>query len=266
MLKNIKIIFIDIDGTLSNDNGEFTEFSKNIIKKTVEQGKYVVLCSGRANSDVIQKSNTINASSVVISSNGTMIFDYKQNKKIFESKINPNAVKEFWNLTKYDNVNVTLNSTFNRFKSRNSTKDGKIIQTLDEIDDNITQIVIDTKSDKVVENIKTIVSKYKNLEIKNLINQILNDPKIYEPGFELDISNKNSNKGVAINLLLQYLNFSKENSICFGDSMNDYQMFESSGFSVAMENASKELKAKANYVTFSNNDDGVARFIEKYII
>ena len=266
MLKKIKIIFIDIDGTLATDNGEFTEYTKNIIKKAVLKGKYVILCSGRANSDVIEKSKIVNASPIVISGNGTMIFDYKQNKKIFESKINLNAVEDFLNLTKNNELNVTLNSTFNRFKSKNSKKEGKIIQTLDEIDDNITQIVIDTRSEKVVENIKKIIAKYKDLEIKNLINQILNDPKIYEPGFELDIANKNSNKGTAIQLLLQHLNLPKESSICFGDRMNDYQMFECSGFSVAMENASEELKEKADYITFSNNADGVTRFIEEYII
>ena len=51
-IENIKVIFVDIDGTLTNDNKQISEFTKQIIKKVTENGIYVVLCSGRANAYV----------------------------------------------------------------------------------------------------------------------------------------------------------------------------------------------------------------------
>lgn len=266
MLSNIKIMFIDIDGTLAHDDENFSEYTKQILKKAISMNKIAVLCSGRSNSDIIPKSKSANASSIVISSNGSLIFDYEKNIKIYESPINNEAIKAIWELSKNNDINITFNSTRARFKSINSKKNGTIVTDLQQINDNITQIVLDTKSEKVVEKVKKLINSYPDLEIKNFINQILNSPKIFEEGFELDIANKESNKGNAINQLLKYLNLTKENAICFGDRMNDYEMFEMCGISVAMENASEGLKRKASYVTLSNNNDGVAKFIEKYIL
>ena len=61
-------------------------------------------------------------------------------------------------------------------------------------------------------------------------------------------------------------NIKKEESLCFGDYVNDLDMFDACGFKVAMENASAELKKKADFITLSNNNSGVAYFINKYII
>lgn len=266
MLNNIKIMFIDIDGTLAHDDGSFSEYTKEILKKAASINKIPVLCSGRSNSDIIAKSKSSNAGPIVISSNGSLIFDYEKNKKIYESSIDFEALKSIWDLSRDTDINITCNSTYTRFKSIHSKKDGIVVSDLNKINDNITQIVIDTKSEQSIEKIKKIVNTYNNLEIKNFINQILNDPKVFEEGFELDIANKESNKGNAINQLLKYLNLTKENAICFGDRMNDSEMFEMCGISVAMENASKDLKRKASYVTLSNNNDGVAKFIEKCIL
>lgn len=266
MFNDIKIMFIDIDGTLAHDDGNFSEYTKQILKKAISMNKIAVLCSGRSNSDIIPKSSSSNASSIIISSNGSLIFDYEKNIKVFESSINSEFLKSIWELSKTDEINITFNSTYTRYKTINSKKNGIIITDLEQINDNITQIVIDTKSEKSVEKIKNIINSYPDLEIKNFINQILNNPKIFEEGFELDIANKESNKGNAINHLLKYLNLTKENAICFGDRLNDAEMFEMCDVSVAVGNASEELKRKASYVTLSNNNDGVAKFIEKYIL
>jgi len=66
-----KIIFTDIDGTLTNSKREITNITKDIIKKIKEQGIYIILCSGRPNSYTIKKSIDSNASNIVISNNGS---------------------------------------------------------------------------------------------------------------------------------------------------------------------------------------------------
>ena len=77
-IENIKVIFVDIDGTLTNDNKQISEFTKQIIKKVTENGIYVVLCSGRANAYVCKYSKMSEASNYVISSNGAQIYDYEK--------------------------------------------------------------------------------------------------------------------------------------------------------------------------------------------
>ena len=75
---NYKAIFIDIDGTLRNDKKEISIRTKEIIKKFVEKGILIVICSGRQNKNVEQISIEASCSPYIITSNGAQVFDYEQ--------------------------------------------------------------------------------------------------------------------------------------------------------------------------------------------
>ena len=77
-----------------------------------------------------------------------------------------------------------------------------------------------------------------------------------------NIVNININKGDAVKLLLKKLNIDKKYSICFGDSINDFDMFDACGIKVAMGNALDSLKEKADYITESNDNDGITYFFK----
>ena len=94
----------------------------------------------------------------------------------------------------------------------------------------------------------------------NYVNKVVDGREYF-----INIAYNNVNKGNAINYFLEFIGAKKEESICFGDHFNDNEMFEVCGYKVAMENSSDELKLKADYITLSNNEDGVAHFIENYI-
>ena len=266
MLENIKIVFADLDGTAMNSEGRFSDYTKNVFKQLTDKGIYVVLCSGRANSDMMQKSKEACSSSIIISSNGSMVFDYKKNNKIYESTIDMSAIKDIWDFATSNDMNITLNGTYKRFKNESSKKIGVVISSLDEIDEEITQIVIDTKEFEKITYLRNLVQSYDDLEAKNYGTQIFNNFGPTDDGFEMDIVNKDNNKGLAVRKLLRYLQLSEDTALCFGDQANDNDMFEECGITVAMENGSKDLKAKANYVTSSNDNDGVAEFIENYLL
>lgn len=266
MLENIKIIFADLDGTSLNSNGKFSDYTKNTFKQALDKGIYIVLCSGRANSDMIEKSKDAGSSPIIISSNGAMVFDYKDNKKIYESYISDNIVDDIWLFCTSNDVNITLNGTYKRFKSEHSKKNGIVIKSTNEIDENITQIVVDTKEFEKITYLRNLLKSYEELDVKNFGSQIFNNFGSQENGFEIDIVNKGNSKGHAVRKLLQYLNLNESNALCFGDQMNDLEMFEECGITVAMNNGSKDLKAKANYITGSNDNDGVAEFIEEYLL
>ena len=83
----------------------------------------------------------------------------------------------------------------------------------------------------------------------------------------IDINKKGISKGKAIIKLTSELNIQLDEVICFGDSMNDKTMFDVLNNTVAMKNASENLKKIAKYTTeYTNDEDGVAKFIEKYIL
>lgn len=266
MLENIKIVFADLDGTAMNSESKFSDYTKNVFKQLTDKGIYVILCSGRSNSDMMQKCKESFASSIIISSNGSLVFDCNKNKKIYESSINAAVVKNIWDFATSNDMSITLNGTYKRFKNESSKKIGIVISSLDEIDEEITQIVIDTKEFEKITYLRNLIQSYDEIEAKNFGTQIFNNFSSTEDGFEMDIVNKGNNKGLAVRKLLRYLNLNDDNSLCFGDQMNDYDMFQECGITVAMENGADDLKVKANYVTSSNDNDGVAEFIEEYLL
>ena len=85
---NIKCIFIDIDGTLLDDKKNISDYTKNVIKQLKEKNIKVILISGRCMSEVIEISKKCNASSIIISDNGSVIYDYNA-KNIFLKKNKP---------------------------------------------------------------------------------------------------------------------------------------------------------------------------------
>ena len=112
---------------------------------------------------------------------------------------------------------------------------------------------------------KNLESKINNTNLK-VINKSFDYLNNVKDGYYFfDIVNGYVCKGNAINSLLKILNIKKENSICFGDSINDISMFNNVGISVAMGNSIDELKNIADYVTDTNDNDGISKFCNEYI-
>ena len=84
--------------------------------------------------------------------------------------------------------------------------------------------------------------------------------------FFLEFMNKKVNKGVGVELLAKHLNIKQEEIITMGDAGNDLHMIEYAGMGIAMGNATNDIKTIANYITESNNEDGVAKAIEKFVL
>lgn len=82
----------------------------------------------------------------------------------------------------------------------------------------------------------------------------------------LDITHPQASKGLFIDTLLSYLSVKREEVLTIGDGGNDLSMFKASGMSIAMGNASDELKKHATFVTESNEEDGFAKAVEKYVL
>jgi Cof subfamily protein (haloacid dehalogenase superfamily) len=82
----------------------------------------------------------------------------------------------------------------------------------------------------------------------------------------LDVTHPTANKGVVVERLASYFNIPVEQIATVGDQLNDVLMFEKSGLSIAMANASEAVQNRATYVTDSNEDDGFAKAIEGFIL
>lgn len=125
------------------------------------------------------------------------------------------------------------------------------------------QLVISNEDINVMKKLELYINNKTNLKVINKSFDYLNEVK--NRYYFFDIVNNNVSKGNAIKYLLKVLNINKENSICFGDSINDIEMFKSVGISVAMGNSIKEIKNIADYITDTNDNDGISKFFDKYL-
>lgn len=260
-LNNIKMIFLDIDGTLYNSKKQVTEYTKNILNTVAKEGIYVVLCSGRQCLEVCEISKSIGISKYVITCNGAFAYDYENDIDIFKSIMRKDDIKEIWKCCEKERMHLFLEGRKERYINF-EVKPHKYIKRnrIDEIQDKeILQVVIDNLKDEGIKNVKALLMNNEHIWPANYGPSYCGD-------YFFDINNKNTDKGIGIKELIKYLGIKKEDTIGFGDGVNDYAMFRECGTGVAMGNAKEELKRVADYVTLTNNEDGVAKFIEEYIL
>lgn len=266
-LDNIKIIFIDIDRTLLNDKGHITMKTRKSIKRVVDKGIYVVLTSGRNCSFCVDKSKRALASNIVISSNGAEIYDYGNKKMLYSNFIDKSKLEEIWEFCNKKEIGIIFNTTNDRYINKyligNDKYKTKLITSFKELNKvNVSQFVIVSDDyNKIYESKKKIKSL--DLDIA-YFSKSFEDDIIVKKG-SLDGINKNVSKGSGVSELLKILKLKKSNSLCFGDYLNDLDMFKACGYKVAMDNACQEIKDMADFVTLSNNKNGVAYFLDKYL-
>lgn len=263
---NVKCIFIDIDNTLTNNNKEVTNYTKKVLSKL---NIYKIICTGRDNLYAIQKSKDASCSSIVISDNGALIYDYNKDITIYENPITNNILNKIWDYSLNNNIDCVYNTKKSRykhfiFKDNNYIKHDTLINSLEEIIESVTQIVVSNKNYDTMIDFINYISNIKELKINNTnINKKISPNKSYY----CDINITEVSKGNAAKELIKYLNINNDDTMAIGDSENDISLFENVNFSIVMKNATEEMKKKGSIITeFTNDEDGLAKFIEKYII
>lgn len=265
IINNKKLILIDSDGTLRKSDGTITDRTLKAIYKNRLIGNKVVICTARPRYHTIEVMKSAHASEIVISSNGSEVYDVKNKKVLFNSFVDKDEVYNLIELAylndlrlvlaleDYDYVTKILRNDNQKLLNRNSYKE--------ELENkNIKQCMfIDSKLD-LLNKVKEEILKNKKLRIVDEKN--IND-SYYEDWF--CIGDVNSSKGSALLFLSDYLNIKQKNTIAIGNDKNDIPMFEVSGISVAVGNASDEIKNMVDHVTLSNDEDGVAIFLESLL-
>lgn len=265
----IKAIFIDIDGTLRNSERELSIKTINTIKKVTEKGILVILCSGRPRKYTEKVSRECFASKYIITSSGGNIFDYEQNKVIYINKMDKEAIIKLYEIANPADVRFIMNVGEGRVVNKVKHPDqeiklGEDIRSFVYNNDVVQCTIADSDFDKI-KNLIPKLEQVENVEIKNRHKSLLDIKFKDDKTIFCDIANIDCNKGTAIKKLLEILNIKKEEAIAIGDDNNDLSMFEQVGYKVAVANAIDIVKEKADEITLSNDDDGVAVFLEKLL-
>ena len=254
-----KIIALDMDGTLLNDDKIITEMTKKALQSAREKGVKVVLASGRPIDGLrryLEELGLVDDNEYVLSYNGCLVQETKSEKIISEKGLKGSDLHYIYNFSPTRGLITPKNSKYTEVEADINKIDINICD-FDEIskDESIIKIMLIDEPEVLDKAIAKLPK-----EVGEKYNLAKSTPYFFE------IINKESNKGLGLKALADYLNVDKDEIIAVGDAGNDLDMIEFAGLGVAMENGHSNVKEAANYITKSNNEDGIAEVVRKFIL
>lgn len=264
-----KLLAVDMDGTLLRDNKTISCTTLKAIQDAKNHGVKIVLSSGRYLNGIreyLKQLDILNEEEYAITLNGALIQETKSGKVLYDSPLSHDDVNYIYSIGNSLNLNVEL-------VSPDYFVINKVTQ-LFEVDSKINNIrfrIMDMNTiPKDLEILKVMfVNSGKVLDAtpKKLPEEIFERFSVVRSGTNfLEFLNKGTSKGTAIKILADKLNIKSEEIICIGDAENDINMIKYAGLGVAMANAYPHVKEIADYITKSNEEDGVAHVINKFIL
>ena len=258
---NIKLIATDLDGTFFNSNSVISDYNKNIFQLLMKNGIEIILATGRSFIGMKDYKDILRNDNYSIIFNGASIIDNDGNF-VYDKVIDSETSKSIINI--YDKYNVCLHiykgnihiasePDFYMEKYLKKSKINNIFIGLENIED--------FEFNKMV-----FIGDREELEkLQNDIRNNFNVHTCFSHTNFLEVLASGINKGTALEWLCNKKGINRDEIIAFGDNYNDIEMIEYAGIGVAMKNAEEELKRKADYICLSNDEDGVGKFLKKYI-
>lgn len=265
-----KVLALDLDGTLLNSAKEVSVHTRNMLNRAQDAGVTLLLASGRPLPGVQRVADLIdlhkrngyliayNGSEIVESSTGRMIFDFHVDSQYIPYLYH--TAREYGvQMAMYHDEVVWCDNTETKWirieRELNGMPSHQTRNLLDEFEWNTPKCMISGEPE-ILARLEQIFKERvgDGLEIFRS-----------EPYF-LEAMPKGLNKARAIELLLSHLGCSREELIACGDGFNDVHMVEYAGLGVAMANGCEPVRAAADFVTRSNEEDGVAYVVEKFML
>ena len=287
-----KFIAIDIDGTLLNSKGQLSTRTKEAIRRVSMSGVKVVLTSGRVTSSTKKIAEEINSDRYMICDNGAVIYDRIENKSLYEAYIDKDIVLNILDsciendiyymvfTTKKIIVKDLKHMALAFYKQRHHCRDeatgiNEIVyggrSCVEEIEEPITRIIVCDQDRAIYNSIVNKLKLYKEVDL--MIAPHVSRKKIIDGEKEIflnysyaELLPKNTNKWSAVENLIGKLNIKPNEVIAIGDNFNDVDMIKNAGLGVAMNNGSPVAKEVASVIAPSNDKDGVAIVLERYIL
>lgn len=263
-----KMIVLDMDDTLLTDNHTISEENKEMIFKAQEMGVYVVLASGRPTSAMTAYAKDLKMdfyNSFMLSYNGAVITDLKENKVLFEQTLTKEQIHELYDYSLKSKTHII------------TYINDQIVSETDSEYIDIEKTITGLAHNKVTnfkEAVLTNAVKCILLEEPSYLKTVEDDLKLAMPHlsvsmskpFFLEVAQQGIDKAYSLKKLAEKLNIHQSEIIAVGNAGNDLTMIEYAGLGVWVDNVAAELRHKANVIVASNNDHGVAEVIKRYIL
>lgn len=267
---NYQMLVLDIDGTLTTSRKEISDATLTALLEIQKQGCKVVLASGRPTAGIIKFAQQLRLAefgNYILAFNGARIIHCTTNQIIYDKTLPDTiipalyeeALKNQVGIISYEGDSVIAGTEIDSYMEKEAFINSLPIRKVEHFPAYINFPVNKCLMTGEPAHLAEVEQK-----LKRRFNQLLN---IYrsEPYF-LEIMPQGIDKAHSLSRLLGSLGLSAEQMICCGDGFNDVSMIEYAGLGVAMANAQDTVKESADYITSSNDSDGILKVIKKFIL
>lgn len=260
------MIATDIDGTILNWKSGFSKEIKKCIKNLCDKNVKVVLVTGRMHCATANLAKELGLETPIVSYQGGMIKDGPNGETtLYEKSLCPKYAETIIKWARENNVHINLYMDDVLYVENDS-------QTIrDYTEARFINYKICSFDDIKIENVNKILAiKYGDAETVTGWVDFLREefPDLYivkSTPYFCEISHKEATKAFAVDFLRKHWGLEKEEILTIGDQNNDIELLKAGGISVAMGNATEELKACADYVTDTVENNGWVKAIEKFV-
>ncbi|EOD01102.1 Cof-type HAD-IIB family hydrolase [Caldisalinibacter kiritimatiensis] len=289
-----KLVAIDMDGTLLNKEHKISKENFKAIQEAIDAGVKVVLASGRIFGGLrpyLEELNLINDDNYCVSCAGGLVVNNTMSKIIQNYSLGMEELKYIYKLANELNLSVNVytrdkivafqDDAFSQLESI-ANRVPVEIKDFDSLQDiEAYKVTIINDSAKALKKIKVFFEEFIDIDEKYLKNAKILEENVLDTvttrlsdkytvvkpfEFTLEVINKNCNKWTGVKRIADQLGIKQEEIICIGDSENDEHMIRNAGLGVAMANGFSKMKKIADYVTYTNDQHGVAHVINKFIL
>lgn len=273
--KKIRMVALDLDGTTLNNQKELSPRTIAAFKKAMEKGAHIVVSTGRTFRSLPEQLFGIEGLEYIVTSNGAHVTELDTMKTIYENYLASHAVEEVVRVLRGTGFSIETfvggrayidKAEYEDVVANGSTyRDADYIKSTRNPIPHICDYMIENKHqiENISVNFEFIEDKEKWEKILGQINDITLTSS-FQHNFE--IGGANTSKAEALRFLMRKLDVKAEELMACGDSPNDIEMIKLAGIGVVVGNATEEMKSLADYITDTNDNDGVAKAIERFVL
>ncbi len=270
-----KMIFLDLDGTLLDDQKNLPKENREAMDSALAMGHKVIVCTGRPLSSAIKLLPVFGldkAGCFCITFNGGLIYDAGEKKPIYQKTLPLEQVKYvFEKAYEYGGIHIQT-YTDQGFICEHDTKESRYYEKMTKTDRKVVGDIFEELKGQEPCKMLAIAYDFDRKHIEGFRDSVMDYAKgkmdvcfsCYE---YLEFMPEGINKGNAIRWMSEYLNIPMEHTIAVGDAENDITMIRTAAVGAVMKNAADEIKQYGNYITEKdNNEGGVAEVINKFML
>jgi len=260
-----KLIALDIDGTLLNDEHQLSELNKETVRRVHDAGATIVLCSGRAPQSVFPILDQLGLEGTIIAHNGASTVLSEGNEVVHDFSVPTAAYGELFQYLRSNNIHFDVCTTFDLYLEE-ATQEALDIYAQFFVNPRIIPNVMDLPrmvKMTLAAEVEVIAEAERAFREQGLITGL----NMFRSGANfLDLVHEKATKGNALKELADSMGIPYDQVIAIGNYYNDVEMIELAGLGIAMGNSPDDLKKIAQDVTVSNNENGVAQALMKYCL